>query len=350
MGVTRSWEPDASSWEPDASSWEPDASSWRTGDTSIESPAPGDQWIPVDPSAYSNPYTEAPVYTSGPQSAPVVVPSIDDPPAPPGRPFPPPVTQDGPVAHTVPVTQPRDPQLVDSSEPEPGELKIKERRSWKTWQLLAAAGAAAVVGMWINGNVGSASGSGSTGSGSGGRGGYALPPPSGSSGTTTLGASSGAAAPASSTTTTVAPRASAGKGGASKGTTTTTSPQSSTTTLVGGANTDSSTPSAVAAGPATVLIPRTQQTGNWTSPTFTIAAGTWSIGWAFRCVPVPATPPAFEIFVVNAGGSPGSTPAVSSPAASGQSVTSQTGTGGQQLIVQAGPACQWAVKVTGFSG
>jgi len=100
----------------------------------------------------------------------------------------------------------------------------------------------------------------------------------------------------------------------------------------------------------TVLIPATQLSGNWTSSSFTIAAGQWNIGWAFQCTPAPATTPTFEIFVVNAGGTPGPTPAVSSSAASGQSITPQSSLGSQQVIVQTAASCRWAVKVTGFSG
>ena len=46
------------------------------------------------------------------------------------------------------------PSASSDDPPEPGELKIKERRSWKTWQLLAAALVAAIFGMWINGDTG----------------------------------------------------------------------------------------------------------------------------------------------------------------------------------------------------
>jgi hypothetical protein len=54
--------------------------------------------------------------------------------------------------------------------------------------------------------------------------------------------------------------------------------------------------------------------------------------------------------VVTAGGTPSGTPAVTSAAASGQSVTPQSSLGSQQIVVQASAACRWAVKVTGFSG
>ena len=44
--------------------------------------------------------------------------------------------------------------------------------------------------------------------------------------------------------------------------------------------------------------------GNWTSPSFNIAGGTWNIGWAFQCAPAPTGGPSFQIFVVNTGAPP----------------------------------------------
>lgn len=202
--------------------------------------------------------------------------------------------------------------------PTKGELDIHERRTWRTWQLLVAVLAAAVLGMAFNGATSSSgAGSGSAAGGSGSH--YKLPPQQ----------SSSHSASGSSTTTT-----------ASGGATTTTTAAGSTSTTTATQTT----------GPATVLIPQTTQAGNWTSAAFTIAGGTWNIGWAFQCTPAPPTSPTFAIFVVNAGGSPGSTPAVSSAAASGQSVTPQSTTGSQQIVVQTAASCRWAVKVTGFSG
>ncbi len=89
--------------------------------------------------------------------------------------------------------------------------------------------------------------------------------------------------------------------------------------------------------------------GNWTSPSFNIAGGTWNIGWAFQCVPAPTGGPSFQIFVVNTGAPPGSAPAVTSTAATGNAITPQTSTGSQQVVVQTTAACRWAVKVTGSS-
>ena len=69
------------------------------------------------------------------------------------------------------------PPAPSDDQPKPGELKIKERRSWKTWQLLTAVLIAVIFGMWINGDTGGGSSSATgTSSGSG-----TLPPPSASS-------------------------------------------------------------------------------------------------------------------------------------------------------------------------
>ncbi len=217
--------------------------------------------------------------------------------------------------------------LVDDTRPEPGSLHIAGRRSWKTWQLATAVVIAALVGMWFNGSTGTDS---SSAAASGGAPSYKLPAagPSGTSGASgASGSSSTGTGHSSTTTTTVA-----------SGSTTTTAPGDTTTTTA-----------PVTVGPATVLVPATQMTGNWTSPTFNIAGGTWNIGWAYACSPVPAATPKFAVYVVTAGGSPGATPAVTSATPSGQSVTPQTTAGSQQLVVQSPTGCRWVVKVTGSS-
>ena len=123
------------------------------------------------------------------------------------------------------------------------------------------------------------------------------------------------------------------------------SDSATSTTTAGGSS--GSSPATLA--PATVLVPATQLTGDWTSPVFTIAGGTWNIGWAFACSPAPAATPTFAVFVVDTGASPGPSPAVTSSAPSGQSVAPQTTTGSQQIDVRAPTGCRWAVKVTGSS-
>ena len=82
---------------------------------------------------------------------------------------------------------------------------------------------------------------------------------------------------------------------------------------------------------------------------FTIAGGQWNIGWAYRCTPAPASGPAFEIFVVPAGGTPGQTPVVTEATATGQAITPETTAGSQQVVVETEPNCEWVVKVVGIS-
>jgi hypothetical protein len=194
--------------------------------------------------------------------------------------------------------------------PERGELHIKERRSWRTWQLAMACAVTALIGMYLGHGSGSPSASGAGTSGSA----YHVPPPS-------------ASASGTATTTTVAQSASSA--------TTTSLPTTATTA-----------PTA-ATGTATVLVPRYQAQGNWTSTAFTITGGTWNIGWAFQCSPVPASGPSFQVFVVKSGAAPAPPAAVSQTGASGQSINAQTSLGAQQLVVQAPAGCIWVVKVTG---
>ena len=205
--------------------------------------------------------------------------------------------------------------------PARGELGIKEKRTWKTWQLATGMVVAALVGMGLNYRaVGGSQSSGAPA--------YHIPTSTAS--TTSKTSASGSSG---STTTTAA------AGGA---TTTTTQAGGSTTT-----STAPSTSSTVAAGPARVLMGPTQMQGNWTSPTFTTTAAGWNIGWAFRCVPAPAGGPSFQVFVSPVGSSPGKTPAITQTGPSGQSVTTQSTLGAQTLVVQAPATCTWAVKVTG---
>ena len=231
----------------------------------------------------------------------------------------------------------------DDTRPEPGSLHLKGGRSWKTWQLVVAVIVAAVVGMWFNGSTGSAT---SASSGSGG-GAYKLPAPSAPAGspTTVAGSNSTSTTTAGGSGGAISTTTAAGGSGSSTSTTTAGGSGSSTSTTTAGGS--ASSPAALA--PASVLVPATQLTGDWTSPVFNIAGGTWNIGWAFACSPVPASTPTFEVFVVNTGASPGPSPAVTSSAASGQSVTPQTSTGSQQIDVRAPAGCRWAVKVTGSS-
>ena len=228
---------------------------------------------------------------------------------------------DPPPTESDPGSLPVNPQGAlppDQTEytPAPGELHIKEKRTWRTWQVAVAVVAAILVGMGLNYHtVGSSQASTAKA--------YSLPPP----------ARSG-----STTATTVAPAT-----GSSHGATTSTTAAGGTTTTTPG----SSTTTTAAAGPARVLLSSAQMSGNWTSTAFTTTAANWSIGWAFRCTPPPAGGPAFQIFVTPVGGKPTGTAAVSQTASSGQSVTSQSSLGQQTLVVQTSASCVWVVKVTG---
>ncbi len=194
--------------------------------------------------------------------------------------------------------------------PAPGQLGIKERRSWQTWQLIVFGVACLLLGMlitWSSDSGTSSAPKSSTG------GNYKLPPAQGNSSTATT-------VPGASVTT--QPPATSGA----------TSPPST----------------AAATGTAQVLLgPTPQSHGNWTSTPFTVGSGTWSIGWAFQCTPAPASGPSFQVFVVPSGGKAGTTPAVNESGASGQSITSQTSAGSQELQVTAPASCVWIVKVTG---
>jgi hypothetical protein len=218
--------------------------------------------------------------------------------------------------------------------PAPGSLRLKEKRSWKTWQLVIGMAAAVVAGLFIGYRT-PASGSGGSGTSSGGA--YTLPPAGGSTTSTTaatVGGSTTTSAPTAGTSTTTSTA-----GGKSKDTTTTTT--SSSTSSTTGSTTTTSIP------PPRLLLGPTQLQGNWTSPVFTITAPSWNIGWAFQCTPAPTTGTSFQVFVTAAGASPGGAAVISETGASGQAVTAQTSLGKQTLVVEAPANCAWAVKVTG---
>jgi len=209
--------------------------------------------------------------------------------------------------------------------PGPGELLMKQRLSWKTWQLVVTFLVALVIGMVI-GNSGGGSGGGTGPGGSSAKAGYTPPPPAGSS-------SQGSASTTPGAPTTVAAN------GVSGATT-----LSSPTSTAGATAT-----TAPGAGTVTVLLPQTGGHGNGASPAFTVAAPGWKLGWAYKCVPAPAPGSSFEIFVDPVSGVPATTPAVTGTAASGSSVTVLSSTGNQELSIRAPTGCQWAVKVTGVA-
>lgn len=197
----------------------------------------------------------------------------------------------------------------------PGTLGIRERRSWRTWQLIGAGLLTFVFGLYIESLSHAKAAPATTGSSSRA---YTPPPPSGASTTLAAGGRTGSSTTVPAT----------GASGAS----TTTAPASTTlpTTTV------------AASGTPVTLVPRYQAQGNWTSPSFTITGGTWNIGWAYQCTPPPASGPGFQVTV-----GPSGTTAVTGTNPSGQGVTPVTSTGAQTISVQAPAGCVWVVKVTG---
>jgi hypothetical protein len=219
--------------------------------------------------------------------------------------------------------------------PQPGALGIKERRSWRSWQLALVAVVALGAGMGLNQW---ASGGSPTAPPTGGAD-YKVPPAA-ASGTTATTAAAGTTAPTTAATTTTA-STKTNKKGATKGSTTIAPAGSSATTTTAAATTPT--------GALTTLLSPYQSSGNGTSTAFTVGGGSWNIGYDYQCTPPPAAGPAFQVFVVTKGGTPGATPAISGTAASGQAVTPQTTTGTQQLVIEAASSFRWVVKVTGYS-
>jgi hypothetical protein len=250
------------------------------------------------------------------------IPLTDLPPDQPAPPFAPPLSG---VSWSV------EPPAQGSQSLAAGSTVIKIRRSWKPWQKMWQLAAIFIVGLVLGllinyGGGGNGSGTQSSASQSSN-----LPPP----------ASTGAGA---TTTTTTA--------GTHSTTTTSSTPGSSTTTTTAaaGSATTTTTSATAVTGTPSILIPATQMKGNWTSSSFTVAGGTWNIGWAFQCSPTPVSGPSLQIFVVAPGANPSGSPAVGETGASGQSVTPQTGAGAHEVVVESPSSCVWAVKVSGIAG
>jgi hypothetical protein len=183
-------------------------------------------------------------------------------------------------------------------------LDIREKRSWKTWQLFVAIMLALVAGMAI-GNLGSKSAS-ATGAD---KPLYSLPPDAGSS-------------------TSAQP---------------TTSARPTTSASV------QPTPSgSLKTGPVTILLPNKNGTGPNTTVTFT-AGGQWKLGWAYDCQLARNGSGNFAVFVVPSSGTAPSSPALQKSGRSGSGVLTLSSTGAQRLRIQTDNACRWAVKVTGVA-
>jgi hypothetical protein len=280
---------------------------------------------------------------------------------------------------------PSAPGRVNEPAPAPGELKIRERRSWRTWQLLVFVAGALVVGMAI-GNSGGSNAAPVAKS-------YTLPAPAGSpaspstsaalaagvstttqvsaGGTATAGSSStlvtttvagttGAAvvpatsAPSQSGTHMTTTTASTGgavvtslaerNGNYSVGTAPPTSASAAGSSLAPTSAPSTTTPSATAGPPGGVLVPRTQAGGSWSTHSFTVSSGGWQVGWAYQCGGVRAGP-AFQIYVLSAGSAAAPQPLVQQYTLANQGVTAGTVHGTITLQVEANETCVSAVKV-----
>ena len=158
----------------------------------------------------------------------------------------------------------------DGPMPARGELGLKDRRSWKSWQLALAMLAALLIGFALNYKT--------VGASSGNQKAYTLPP-------------------AASTTTTSTTLAGSTTGG-STATTTTVGGGPTTATVAGG-----STTTTVATGPAQVLLAAYQAQGNfWTSTPFTTTVSRWMIKLGLIAALLCHSGPAFQVFVTPVGG------------------------------------------------
>jgi hypothetical protein len=194
--------------------------------------------------------------------------------------------------------QERQTQPDERSWDSPGGLTIRDRRSWKTWQLITAMTASLIAGMAIaHTGSGAASAAGDTTPL------YSLQPQASSS---------------------TAPTASAAP------------------------TTSREAPVPLKTGPAVILLPNTNGKGAKTLATFS-AGGAWKIGYAFDCSAAAGGTGYFRVFVENVGVS-ATTPAIDKTARSGSGIASQTTTGEIRIHISADAACRWAVKATGVKG
>lgn len=183
-------------------------------------------------------------------------------------------------------------------------LDIRERRSWRTWQMFVAIVFALVAGMAL-GNLGAKSGSATAAD----KPLYSLPPDAGNS-------------PSAQPTTNVRATTSA----------------SVQPTATGSLKT----------GPITILLPNKNGQGPNTTVAFT-AGGQWKLGWAYDCQLAKGGTGTFAVFVVSSSGTQSPTPAVQKTGRSGNGVATLTSLGAQRLHISTDGACRWAVKVTGVA-
>ncbi len=165
--------------------------------------------------------------------------------------------------------------------PQPGELHLRGRRSWKTWHVAIFVLIACLLGMWFAWLVNGSASSATSGSGTGGT--YKLPPQSGSGSSTTTvqGSPEDRAASRRRLRGAQALRLRAGAAGSSS--------DHDDRRRCGELRLFHLHDPAPRPGVVPGSCP--SGSGNWTSPAFTVAGSTWYIGWAYQCNPVPAARP-----------------------------------------------------------
>ena len=204
-------------------------------------------------------------------------PAPDEPPPPPAAPSPPP-----PPSPPAATGQPRRPGGYS------GGLDIRDRRQWRTWQLVTAVLLTLLVGMAI-GHTGADTGS------AGHKATFVLPP-------------------------------------------------SATTSAGSGAETSTSSGGATGSVPSgNVILPRMQSTGPGSTGSFSVNTPGWTINWIFDCSATPTGSAPFQIFIVPGGGS---IPVVDEAARTASGSTTQTSTGAESLRIGTDQGCAWAVTVT----
>lgn len=207
-----------------------------------------------------------------------------------------------------------------------GNLGIKERRTWKTYQVVIFCGLTLLMGMRIgyDGNSETTVSSGGPANGVSG-----LPPDPGAT------ASTPAPADADDPGATVTPG----------------DPSEGDLETGRGADTDGSpgaegSPAAAAAGGVPqVILELTPRTGSFTSEAFSVAPGAWKLGWSFSCQKQGGTG-LFAISLQRPGGEVvGTDPAIDRDGDQGTGVEEMASDGEHVIVVST--ECLWAVKVTG---
>jgi hypothetical protein len=194
----------------------------------------------------------------------------------------------------------------------PGSLGIKERRTWRTSQVVLFCTLALLLGMRIGYSGEKAPAASSRG---------AVPGQSG-------------LPPAPTTPTTLAP--------GDPGQPTDTSP------TTGSATTGTREPVGAAQGTPEVLLEVSPRTGPLTTDTFTVAAGGWKVGWSFNCRGQGGSGP-FNVTVRHPGsGEAPEDPPVQQNGPDGKGIEQFSSQGDHVLVVQTN--CLWALKVTGIPG